>query len=445
MQGVTLTIAAVFSVLVLILPPHYAFAAYIASLLWYPSYLVVSIGTIDISVGRIVVSVLLLRCLCDSRILSRFSSSWLDAFVAFSMVVYVVTFCITHPFSSAIENRAGFLMDTCFAYMVSRLIVTDRAKLLSIIKLVSIVLVPLAILGVIESFTNWQPFNPLFRFCPWFGEIRPVPQERWGLTRALGPFSHPITFGCSFAIFLPLIFYLRHERNNWHVLAYIFSGTALIGALTSMSSGPWVMAIVAVFCLALEKRKLWVKPLIILFFFLCIFTEVVSNRPFYHVIASYANLLGGAGWHRAHLIDIAIERFDEWWLIGYGGKDPGWGPNLGMVHTDLTNEFILAGVRYGILGIIALCGSLILAFHGLIFAHKGIEDQRLKSLYWSLGTILFSVAVTWMSVSFFDQLGTLFYCVLGLTGSSFHFVRYDKVSTSSSWREKVYLNDCRSA
>jgi hypothetical protein len=155
----------------------------------------------------------------------------------------------------------------------------------------------------------------------------------------------------------------------------------------------------------------------------CVLIGVISNRPFYHAIAGRANLLGGAGYHRAKLIDLAIEHFDEWWMVGYGDKDPGWGPSLGMAWTDVTNEYILAGVRYGILGVIALCAVLAQAFRDIASTHKKMTQPAMKSLCWAFGSLLFSVALAWMSVSFFGQLATLFYCCLGMIGSlcSSHF------------------------
>lgn len=417
MSGLTLTVAIVASVLALTLRPAYVLAVYIIGLLWYPNYLVVSLGTVDISVGRVAVVVLLLRCLFDGQIRGKFTWIRLDTWVTLSMVVYVGVFCATRPLLNAVENRGGFLMDTWFAYMVARFIVSDRETLMSVIKCVGVALVPLAVLGVIESVTGWQPFIPLQRFCPWVTVGR-VLEQRWGLTRATGPFNHSILFGSAFAIFLPLVYYLRHNKNHWRLLAYILSAAALVGALSSMSAGPWVMTVVVIICLVMENRKKWVKPLLIFSAISCIGIGVISNRPFYHVMFSYAGLLGGAGWHRARLIDAAIQHFDEWWLIGYGTKDPGWGGYLGMAATDVTNEFILAGVRYGILGIIVLSGVLTTAFRGVLRMYRRTRDPELKSLCWALGTILVSVIVTWMSVSFFGQIMSLFYCALGIIGSS---------------------------
>jgi hypothetical protein len=424
MQDLTLTVAIIVSVLVIALRPQYALAAYLAGLLWYPAYLAVSVGTIDILVGRFVVGVLLLRCLCDDRIRSKFVWCRLDTLVTLGMVVFVVPYFITsdQPVSMTIQNRGGFLMDTWCAYLAARFIITSRARLLSVIKCVGVLLVPLAVLGVIESTTGWRPFYPLVRYSPWFreGSGRFVSEGRLGLARAVGPFSHPILFGGSFAMFLPLIYYLRHEKDEWHSLAYILSVAALLGAFSSMSSGPWVMMITAIFCLAIEGRRKWIKPMFGFLVFSCIFVEIAANRPFYYVIASWANPLGGAGWHRAKLIDLAIQHFGEWWEVGYGLKDPGWGPALGMGFTDVTNQFILVGVRYGILGVIVLCLILVTAFRGLISTHRKVPDPIMKSLCWAFGSLLFSTVVCWMSVSFFGQLMPLFYCCLGMIGSLTH-------------------------
>lgn len=420
MQGLTLTFALFLSVLVLTLRPRHAFVAYIIGLLWYPAYLAVSIGTIDILVGRFVVAVLLMRCFFDDKIRCKFKWNRLDTLVTLSMVVYVGAYLITRvtSLSQTLEGRSGFLMDTWCGYMAARFIVTDRSQLISIVKCIGIALIPLAFLGVIESATGWQPFASLWRFSPWFrGDGRFVSEGRYGFARAVGPFSHAILFGGVFAMFLPLIYYFRRDKGKWRSYAYILSAIILLGALSSMSSGPWVMVLVVIFCLVMEKHRQIIKPMFLFLLFSCISIGIASNRPFYHVIASWANPLGGASWHRAKLIDIAIERFDEWWKVGYGDKDPGWGPELGMGRSDITNEYILNGVRYGILGIIALCAVLATAFRNLISTYRRLKHPEMKSLCWAFGSLLFSVAVAWMSVSFFGQLSTLVYCSIGMISS----------------------------
>jgi hypothetical protein len=418
MQSTTLAVALIVSTLVLLLRLPYALSAYIAALVWYPDFLRISIGTIDISVGRIVVTALLLRCLCDIRIRRRFVWSRLDTWVTLSMAVYVGIYCITYPLSEVVENRAGFLMDTWLAYMAVRLVVTDKATLISFTKATSVPLAALAVLGVVECVTHWQPFLSLARFCPWqtpVGEI--IVEGRWGLTRAMGPFSHSIMFGICFVLFLPLIWSLRHEQGYWGKLAYPLSAAVVIGAFSSMSSGPWTMLIITIFCLAMEKYKRWVKPLLLTLVISCMLVGVISNRPFYYVLYSYLNPVGGDWWNRAKIIDCAIEDFGKWCWLGYGGQDPGWGEKTGMGHTDPTNEFIFAGVEYGMLGVVALCSVLFIAIRKLVRLHKLSNDAVLKSWIWASGTVLIATIAVFMSVSLFGQIKTLFYCILGISGS----------------------------
>ena len=420
MHNITLAIGIFGSVLVLLLRPAYALAIYISILLWYPSYLVLSAGTIDMPIGRIVIAVLLVRCLCDSRIRNKFIWSRLDTWVAFSMLVYVVTYCVTRPLSSAIENRGGFLMDTWFAYLAVRFCITNPEEFVSTMKWVAITLAPLAVLGIFEAFNLYAPFDSLGVYSK-AGEMLSKRSLRWGLFRAKGPFVQPIMYGTAFTIFLSAVFHLRFQKRPWRVTAFILSGFVVIGTFFSLSSGPWIMLIMVVICLIMEKYKYLIKPLLLFLLFSCISIAIISNRPFYYVLVSYANPLGGSGRHRAKLIDVAIEHFNEWWLIGYGGEDPGWGHYFGMSGTDVTNEYVLAGVRYGILGVIVLCGVLVASFCGLRRAYEKTTDPRLKSLFWALGSTIVAIAVTFMSVSFFGPPKTLFYIVLGVIGSSLLF------------------------
>ena len=440
MEHLTLLFAAVFCALVLILKPTNALGVYLASLVWYPNYMMVSIGTIDISLGRFVVAVFLLRCLMDSRI-SSYRPQWcrLDSVVLLSMVAYTVPFFLTQPFWQAFENRAGYLMDTVLAYTVVRLVITDYAKIVKIIKIVSILLVPLAIIGVIEALTGIRPFGMLLERSEMFSYLSNY-GTRWGLSRAFGPFSHSILFGCTFGLFLPLTYYLRNISGSWRHYAVILSLFTVAGAMSSMSSGPWVMLGIVFVCLAMEKSKKWIKSIIIFMIISLILVEIISNRPFYHVIASYANPLGGSGWHRAKLIDLAIEHFDEWWLVGYGAEDPGWGQTLGMAKTDITNEFILAAVRYGIWGFAALCTILTVVFQYMIHIYKKTTSRAIKSLAWAFGSVFIALIVCWMSVSFYGQLIPLFYCVLGLAGSFYVFSKnrnfYTAVQTQKRMKKK---------
>jgi hypothetical protein len=184
------------------------------------------------------------------------------------------------------------------------------------------------------------------------------------------------------------------------------------------------MLMVVVFCLVLEKYKRWTRAVLMWLFVLCILAQFGSNRPFYHVVLNYCNFGKGDWYQRARLIDCAIEDFDEWWLAGYGGRNPGWGEAMWEKSTDCNNEFILKGVQYGMLGVIALAATLAMAFRGLVRAFKETPDKELRSFYWAMGCALVGVIVIWQGVSFFGTPAALFYCLLGTIGSSIGLAKY---------------------
>jgi len=430
MAGLTLLVAIIASLLILVLPIGGALAAYVAALVWYPDFLRVSLGTIDFSVGRIVILVLFVRCLTDNRLLKAFHWSRLDTYVTLCMAIQVGIYCLTRPSMAALENRGGFVMDTWFIYITFRMAMTEKAALISFIRWIGVILVPLAFLGVMESVTRWRPFVPLRVFRPWDTPVEAatgVESLRWGLARAVGPFSHPIMFGACFLTFLPLVWALRHDRGQWRHWAYFCAPILLIGALSSMSSNSWIMAMAVLFCLVMEKFKPWVKPVLILIVLGCALLQVVSTRPFYHVLASRANIVGGVWWQRVVLIDEAVKDFDKWWLLGYGGRDPEWAIRLSGGHTDVNNEYILAGVEYGMAGIIGLCLVLAAAFHGLVLRYRQTNDELLHSIYWAFGTILVGTMAVWMGVSYFGQPRLLFHAILGILGSLLTFADVGRV------------------
>ncbi len=316
-----------------------------------------------------------------------------------------------------LENRAGRLPDTYFAYMAARHCLVNHRSIVTAIKWVALAAIPIALIGVVESYTGWQSFNVLQVYCPWQNVTEPQLNLRSGLYRAIGPFNHSIVFGASLAIILPLAYCLRHEAGHWRKTTYLLVVLTTMGVLSSMSSGPVTMVLVIILCLTLERFRYLVKPLLVFAACSCVAVEIISNRSFYRVLTAYINPIGGSGWHRAKIIDLAIERFGEWWLAGYGGRDPGWGPSLGAIWTDITNHYVVAGVENGLLGIVALCGMLVTSLYMMIRLYRSTQDPALRSWYWALGSAIVTLAISFNAILFSGQAGTLFYCILGFIGS----------------------------
>ena len=149
--------------------------------------------------------------------------------------------------------------------------------------------------------------------------------------------------------------------------------------------------------------------------------ELVMNRPAYLIMAS-VNLTGsGPGWHRARLIQSALQKLGEWWLIGtdytrhWMPTGVTWSPN----HTDLTNHYIALGVLGGLplmLLFIVILAKAFWSIGGTI--HADIPD-RSKFPAWAVGSALFAHVVTCLSISYFDQSILFLYFTLALASARF--------------------------
>lgn len=130
------------------------------------------------------------------------------------------------------------------------------------------------------------------------------------------------------------------------------------------------------------------------------------------------DLVGGStGYFRARLIDQSLTYINEWWLTGTDytrhWMDTGvsWNPD----HTDMTNYYIHLGVIGGLPLIIGLVTILSMCFKMI-----GRRMQELRKInhpdelvLWCAGAALAAHAISFVSISYFDQMYVLFYLLVG--------------------------------
>lgn len=417
MEGVTLGIALLGALFVLFCRPVLGLCAYLAVMLLYPDYLRISVGTIDISAGRIVVTVLLLRCMLDSSTRKHFRWGTLDKLIVVSVVVDGATLLCTTPFEVWLENRCGSAIDTLFAYMAVRLVISDRASLVTVAKALAFMTLALAIHAVVECLTGWSLYAGLGKYCPWAPGKGAAYQVRYGLNRAEGPSAETIMFGLTFVTVLPIIWLLRHQERPWKWLSYPLTASAVFGAAATISSGPYVSLALVISCLALERAKYLVRPALALLILACVTAEIISNRHFYDVV-DRLTFNTATAWYRSELFEIAVKKLPDYWTVGYGLIDPGWGPLIdGRNATDGVNDYVMHTVRHGLPGLLCFLAVLVAAGHRAAFAHKTTTDPWVRSCAWSLGSTLFSLAVAFFTVSLFTHMVSLFYVLLAMHGA----------------------------
>jgi len=128
--------------------------------------------------------------------------------------------------------------------------------------------------------------------------------------------------------------------------------------------------------------------------------QLVMQAPVWFVFARVSIFSGSTGWHRSNLIDQTISHFSDWWLIGT--KDTlSWG----VWDGDITNHFILQGVRGGLITLVFFSATVILAFSltGRALRVARLDSRRSRLFLWAIGATIFSHFVSFLNVSYFDQ------------------------------------------
>lgn len=462
MENVTLLVGLAAAAIVLVVPLRWCFLVYLVSLLYYPPYLRLMIFGCTISVGRLVIAVLLIRCLMDTRLLRNFHWIKLDTLIVVADVIYTAALLLAAgDVAAVLKQRAGIMLETTVTYFAARLIINDRASLVHFVKSVVIVLLGVAFLGIIEAGTTISPYNGLmghrFNADNALGGTKFDSQEvimghghegRWGFFRAQGAQSHPIIFGASFVVFLPLIWKLfcSSERKQWHIPVF---GIIALGGASSLSSTPFTGLIVAISGLAFERFKRWTKVVLLSGALFCVFIEFYSAKHhFYYVLLAKISSMGGAGYDRGRLMDAAFRHLPEYWLTGYGFNDPGWGPEVFRTdYTDVCINYIYIAVTYGIFGLFAYVAILCNLLGSLWRRYRMLFEGVDRDICWALIISVVTIIIIDFGVAPFGALPSLYSIIFGIGGAflspSFNrrgAVARSQLSMSANglWRPKTW-------
>jgi len=419
MAELTLLVGCVVGMAVFFVRPVYGLILYVAAIAWYPSHLMVSVGTIDFTVRRIVILALLARLLLKTRA-RPFRLILLDKLV----VAYFVAEMLSGAFVSSslmalLENRFGAVFDMVLPYFAVRLAIQTRQQYLQLLKGVVLVAAPLGIVGLAECLTGWNPMAFLRVYeTPEAGLVYYTSPERFGLIRASVGFSHSIMYGLFLAMLGPVCAGLLQNTRE-KVLCWIGLALMGLGVFASVSSGSVLAAGLALgFIAFFPWRRHW-KVTVTIIVIMCASVEIISNRHFYDVLGDFT-FSSQTAWYRSRLIDVALFEggMSDHWLTGFGyNVDPGWGPRLdGRSYTDTVNQYILELHRFGLVGLIPFLALNVVAVKWLRRAYRASALTTDRWLVWCVSGSLFGLWAAMMSVSLFGPPTTVFFMLLAFAG-----------------------------
>jgi hypothetical protein len=403
--GAAFTVVAV--LLTLALPRRYAGVPLLLSVAYMTSEQVLHIAGVHFTVPRILIAIALLRALTTR---SGFAGGvqgvdWL----AFCWAAVLLGTSAFH--SDAWVYRSGMVWTELGTYLLFRIYARSLDDVWRVFKVVSVALLPLALLMLSEKSSGLNPFSVL-------GGVDATSMIREGRIRASGPFSHPILAGTVGAACIAIGLSLR-RKSRIFALAGCVTGLSIVYACGS--SGPIAMVffiLLASWTWPLRNHMRLVRALLAS---VIVALALVMKAPIYFLMARVDIMEGSQGWYRAQLIDSAREHLSEWWLVGtdYTRHWMATGILADERHTDMTNHFLTMGVLGGLPLMIVFILIIATSFRnaGRALQQRADAPVHERRFIWMLGALLVGFVMNGFAITLFDHSVIFFWMTIAAVAS----------------------------
>ncbi|MCA9000836.1 MAG: hypothetical protein KDB61_02855 [Planctomycetes bacterium] len=359
----------------------------------------------DFSMLRLLVLTGMVRVFMRGEV-SRFRWIPLDTLVATWCAISAVAYIILWGSMSQFIFRVGQFYDILGLYLYFRVVIRNWSDVNGVVRFTIFWTPLLLVLFFMEKQSGRNPFH--FLGAQQWAAIRD------GHVRCQGAFPHAILAGTYFAAILPLalVAYLRPGgklfalRSLFFILGLVYlcrSSTPLVGVAAGfLGLAGWVV-----------RRQM--MPIRVGTMLTLLFLHLVMKAPVWHLISRISFSQGSTSYHRFLLIDSAIKNFGEWFAVGVKSTAH-WGHAMG----DVTNQFVLEGVRGGVLGLIFFTWTLVEGFRVCGKLWRRVRRNRAKRyMAWALGTALFAHCLMFLSISIThsQQNMSMFFFLLASLGS----------------------------
>jgi hypothetical protein len=346
-----------------------------------------------------------------------------DKLIFFWVVVGSAVYTVQWASLGAFINRTGFMFDCLGMYWLFRQAIQtwdDIFQASTIFAFFALVTVPLV---------TWEGIQHT-SFFSLFGDV--VGEFHRGRYRAAGPFSHYIILGCFWATLLPL-FYACIKAGHRTALFSMALLAALANIYFSASSTPILTVVAIILFWGLYPFRGYGKVIFLGACCALFFLHLIMKAPVWHLIAR-VNVFGGStGWHRYFLFDNFINHASEWFYLGTQSTSHwGWG------QEDITNQFVLQGVRGGI---VTLLIFIVLVYNAVkIPGSMSLENiaPSAKWVSWGICVTMLGHFVTFWGISYFGQIDMVLYLTFAFVGFSLEHQHSLHATSSSQQTREVF-------
>jgi hypothetical protein len=411
MIPLTVAVAVVCCVAALFVGLPRALGILVASTLLYPECLRIPMGACQMSAPRLVALCIVLRALCSTqRTLFRWRA--LDVIVTASWAWTVIANMLAGAESWYVNEAIGRVFDTVIIYFAARLSIAEYADHQSMFLPVALTALAMGVCGAVEAITFWSPYTNLLSYATWSWFDKDA-EIRWGMLRAQGSTGHAIYFGLAMTIIAGYLYAIRSYSRPF-ILWVVAVLAGMIAALSSLSSGPQMALTVLIAVNVFYFFPRLIKPSLVMLAILVVAMECASNRHVWYLV-EYINIAGGDSWYRGRLIDVAIQQWQEYWLVGVGTNLPNhWGMLIdGRNHVDIVNQYIIVAISAGFLGVILFVAAQVLAMRDVVVGWRA-SDVKARRLRFGFAAIMIGISFGMTSVGLYGPPLLFTYMLLGL-------------------------------
>ena len=384
----------IMSLIVLTVKREIALMPLIVMAMLIPSGQRLVVGSIDFTLLRLMLIVAWTRLALRGELQGMRLRSLDVAMIGWAISTTVV-YTLQRGDVSALINRLGASFDALGVYFYARATVRNLDDVEAVVRSICLLSLVLAGFFVFETMTGINPFGYL-------GGTRTVTGIWDGSPRLQGAFPHPILAGAFFAALVPYALYGVTRRGLTRLLGWVATASLVFIVFAARSSTSFVAVMVAGFGMILYRYRYYMRQMRVLTFLgLFVLHFFLMNNPVWHLVTYIDFRAGSTGWHRFRLIDSAINRVGEWWLLGSSNIT-----HWNIWANDVTNQYIVEGLRGGLAALAAFIAMIVIAFSKVGQGVRALEshgNRRHAILLWSLGVSVAVHAFSFLGVSYFGQ------------------------------------------
>jgi len=392
--------------LTLLLPRRLAFCPILIMIGLMPMGQQIVVAGLHFHLFRILLLSGLLRVIVR-RELVQLKLAGMDKMFIWWVIVTIVFGTLSKPSMDLFVNRSGDAYNAIGCYFFARCVIVNFEDVLLSVRTLAFISIPIAVLMLVEKTTTHNLLSI-------FGGVSEITAIRDGHLRCQGAFRHPILAGVFGATQFPLFFALWRCRPKQRLLALTAIISSLIIVISASSSGALMALFAGLGGLALWCWRKYMRLIRWGVLGMILLLALAMKAPVWYLLAKLGDVVGGGGWHRAFLIDQAVAYFDEWWLFGttYTAH---WGPGGEVIAADpnmmdITNHFVMEGVKGGVLKLGLFFALIISSFRGIGRRLRAeAPNSPDKFFVWALGVSLFAHCLSFISANYFDQTILIWY------------------------------------